>query len=70
MTGEQFDALARIMGMHADSAAHAGLRLVLVDGLSSYAAAARAGVARQVIDRRLARARRVIEDARELSTIS
>lgn len=67
MTAEQFAALARLMRLRSTSAACAGLRLVLVDGVGCDEAAVATGALRQNILKMVGRAREVIDDARILA---
>lgn len=69
MTADQFEALARIMRLRANSSAYAGLKLVLVDGLKHTEAAEVSGAARQNITKMVGRAREVVQDAQMLADV-
>ena len=66
MTAEQFDALAQLMQLRHQSASREALRLVLVNGWTTYGAANSAGIPASNVCRQAARARRVIELASAL----
>jgi DNA-directed RNA polymerase specialized sigma24 family protein len=70
MTADEFDALARIMSLRETSSARAALRLVLVDGKNHTDAADAVGIARQVVTKRVSRAREVVADAGSASLIA
>ena len=63
ITGEQFSALAELLGLH-DGPAREGARAVMCDGMSVNAAAAQAGCLRQSVSNTLRRCRRGLELAR------
>jgi len=66
MTPTQFAALSRLMRL-LDSPTAAGLRMVLVDGLTHLAASEASGAQRANITRAIGAARRCIEDANTLA---
>lgn len=68
MTGDQFDALAKLLRLRAGPAS-AAARLVLVDGLRPAQAAARAGCSPQSVSNTLAACRKGIELARRAAGI-
>jgi predicted DNA-binding protein (UPF0251 family) len=62
MTPDQFAALSRLMRLRPSAAAE-GMRLVLVEGMSQLAAAARSGASHQAVSRGIISARRYVADA-------
>lgn len=63
MTPAQFEALAKLLGLHSGPATEAA-RLVLVDGLTAIEAAQQAGCSRQSATNAVTRCRRGLELAR------
>lgn len=70
MTPDQFAALARLMRLRAGSPTSAGLRLVLVDGLTHQAAADASGAQRASITRLMTSARACVADAQALAGVT
>lgn len=67
MTPGQFDALAQLMQLRQQSASREALRLVLINGWTTYGAANSSGIPASNVCRQVARARRVIELAATLA---
>lgn len=69
MTADQFASLARLMRLRTGSPSSAGLRLVLVDGLTHQAAADASGAQRASVTRLVTSARACVADAQTLAGV-